>query len=174
MNRKVVQLIGILAGLLILSSCNMVGAVLGSLVKSDDQIAEDRMEQIVTILKDHDREALKSLFSVKALNEAVDIDSGIDYLFDLISGDIQTWKRGQLTSNKNTGREGEMRRVVSWHVVNTTLEQYKFILIDYYTDTIDPENVGLFTIFACIESEEDEHYRYWQDIMIAGVYAGKE
>jgi hypothetical protein len=41
---------------------------------------EDRMEQIVAAVNNHDAAALKAMFSPRALDRATDIDEGLEYL----------------------------------------------------------------------------------------------
>lgn len=167
-----------ISGILLLSSCgkisslgtNIINGKRGEMLMSDGQKADARMDQIVSAVKDKDREAIKSLFSQKALDEANDIDSGIDYLFDFIQGDIESWEREKLTSEQSIdyGKKSEM--IASWYIINTEYDKYLFIIIDYSIDTIEPQNAGLYTVFAVKEEERDMHYTYWTEIKIAGIY----
>ena len=142
---------------------------------SEERKADARMKQILESIKDNDKEALKSLFSNQALDEAIDIEGGMDYLFNLIQGDIDTCIREKWTSHEEIDHGKESLMIVSWYIVNTSQEKYLFIIIDYDIDAINPENAGLYTLFAIKEAERETHYTYWQEIMIAGIYkAGRQ
>jgi hypothetical protein len=80
------------------------------------------MEQILAAIKNNDREALKSLFSNQALDEAINIDGGMDYLFNLIQGDIDTWDREKWTSHEEIDHGRKSLMIVSWYIVNTGQE----------------------------------------------------
>jgi hypothetical protein len=71
MSKRIILMLLILVSLLLFSSC-------GRNKGSEDERADARMEQIVSTIKDKDNEALKSLFSKKALDEADDFVGEVD------------------------------------------------------------------------------------------------
>ena len=58
---------------------------------TEEKMIDLRSNQIVTVLKNGDKDALKALFSKKAVDEADSLDEGIDAAFSFIQGDIVTW-----------------------------------------------------------------------------------
>ena len=89
MSKRILLTLFVLASTLLFNACDMTGGT-----QMDPAIrADERMEQIVSTIKDKDSAALKALFSEKALTEVSDIDSEIVDLFGIIQGDIESWER---------------------------------------------------------------------------------
>ncbi len=66
-----------------------------------------------------------------------------------------------------------MLKILSWYIVETDKEIYKFFIIDYPKDTIEPENAGVYTINIWEkdrDGEESDKFTCWQDMEIAGIY----
>lgn len=89
MNRKLTLILLALSVLLLLSSCGRIGRVM---TVTEDAKADARTEQIISALKEKDVDALKSLFSKKALDEADDFEKDAEYLFEFVEGSIETWE----------------------------------------------------------------------------------
>ena len=119
--------------------------------------ADNRMEQLLSTIVDKDREALKSLFSKKVLEEFDDIDSGIDMLFEYLHGNIDSWERDGL-SGGNTRREGKITTMNRFNIIiNTDKDVYEIFVMDYYTDTINPDNEGIYMLKVYKSSYSGEH-----------------
>lgn len=78
MIKKAVLLI-FLTSTFILTSCLFRGRIV---YVGEERAAKERIQEILAAIKDKDKEAMKALFSKKALEEANEIDEGVDYLFD--------------------------------------------------------------------------------------------
>lgn len=114
-----------------MGSQNGSGGGRTGMLDSREGSADQRMEQIVSAIKDKDSDALKSLFSKKALDEAVDIDSEIEGLFDFIQGDVVSWVRDGY-SGSGTHKYGEETIMNRFGITLTTDENtYSFYIIDY-------------------------------------------
>ncbi len=137
---------------------------------SEDKQADARLEQVLEAIKKEDKKALKSLFSKKALEEAEDIDSRIEYLFTLIQGEVEIWERDALSSYESIGGGKRSESIQSWYTVTTDTYEYKFFLLDYSVDTINPDNAGLYTLRAIKAEDEKTQFTFWQDMAIAGIY----
>ena len=113
------------------------------------------LEQIIESIETRDNEKIKSMFSEQALNEAKELDEGIDYLFTLIEGSIQSWDRvgGSVDETNDYGRKMVKARLR--YNVYTDKEQYLFSILEYTEDADHPENIGVYNIKAInVNSEE--------------------
>jgi len=150
----------ILIVLMLLSSCRVF--------ISNDLRADARMEQIISAIKGNDKVALKTLFSKKALDEAVDIDSEIDFLFDFIQGDIVSWERDGWASDGKIDH-GKRFLMIRFRInIKTDKEEYRFFVMDYNMDTINPDNEGMYMLEVCRASYEGI-YLGWQERMRGGI-----
>ena len=64
--------------------------------------------------------------------------------------------------------------LISWYTVTTDKEKYKFFVIDYTKDTINPDNAGLYTLRVIKAEDEYTQFAPWQDMQIAGIYKPEE
>lgn len=143
--------------------------------KDNGQIADEHLTQVIEAIENHDKEALRAMFSKQAFNEAEDLDGRIDYLFDFVKGDIESWESivsGALDGSYNHGHIVE--KVRSWYTVTTDKEKYLFFLLEYQEDTDHPENVGLYMLQVI--KAEDRHTQFdgGQDTLCAGIYRPEE
>lgn len=172
MDKKVLILL-VFVTTFLLSSCSLRG---NKMMISDDsdKKAEARMEQILAALKNKDTDAMKALFSKKALSEADDFEGQMDYLFDFFQGSVKSWKKTGLSSDKSieNGKKSTMLR--SWYTVTTNKEKYRLFVIDYSVDSINPDNAGLYTLRMIKGADEATQFTYWQDMEKAGAYMPEE
>ena len=96
----------------------------------DGTIADKRFEQILASLKSKDKEALKSLFSKKALKESIQIDEEIDYLFNFFQDEVLSWTRnGGLIVDLAMDHGNRIKETKSFFDIDTDKQKYiAFIL----------------------------------------------
>jgi hypothetical protein len=172
MNRKILILLAFVT-VLLLCSCSLGGNKM--LISDDsDKKADARMEQILDTMKNKDKDALKAMFSKKALSEADDFEVQIEYLFGFFQGSLKSWERTGFSSDGSIehGKKSTMLR--SWYTVTTNKDKYRFFVIDYSVDTINPDNAGLYTLRVIKAADEATQFTYWEDMEIAGIYKPKE
>ena len=167
-NRIMVLLL--IVGMLPLSGCIMGGPMGGRPLFSDTgQKADARLEKIVSAIKNKDEEELKSLFSNKALDEDNDIGNEIGYLFGLLQGDIVSWERDSLSSDESI-QHGKRSLMIRFSFdIKTDKDLYRFFVIDFNVDTIEPDNQGIYML-ELIEFTDTKDLNSWQDRMRAGIY----
>lgn len=152
-------------GLLLLSSCDKGN---GGITMSEEKRADARMEQIISAIKEKDKEALKSLFSKKALDEANDFESDVDYLFKFLQGNIDTWERDGIAGSESIDH-GKKSLMIRFAInVKTDKDVYRFFVIDYNKDTINPDNEGVYMLE--VRLADSPNTGSWQDRMRAGIY----
>lgn len=155
-------------GLLLLSSCDKGN---GGITMSEEKRADARMEQIISAIKEKDKEALKSLFSKKALDEANDFESDVDYLFKFLQGNIDTWERDGIAGSESIDH-GKKSLMIRFAInVKTDKDVYRFFVIDYNTDTINPDNEGVYMLE--VRLADSPNTGSWQERMRAGIYIHK-
>lgn len=170
MKKKLIVLFILIISILLLSACNK-HAIYGidNEMKSEEAQADARVEEIVTALNEEDADSIKSLFSKKALEDAVDFDENLDDLLENFDGNITTWERDGLSSSEtiSDGRESLMSR----YSINITAgdEEYLFFVIDYSKNTIEPDKQGLYML-ELIKYTDEKDLESWQERMRAGIY----
>lgn len=165
MRKKLIILLLLLMGLLLLSSCDKDN---GGITMSEEKSADARMEQIISAIKEKDKEALKSLFSKKALGEANDFENELDNLFEFFQGNINTYARDGWSSGESI-EYGKKSLMIRFAInVNTDKDVYRFFVIDYNTDTINHDNEGVYMLE--VKLADSPNTGSWQDRMRAGIY----
>ncbi|HQA56868.1 MAG TPA: DUF5104 domain-containing protein [Acetivibrio sp.] len=170
MIKKAVLLI-FLTSTFILTSCLFRGRIV---YVGEERAAKERIQEILAAIKDKDKEAMKALFSKKALEEANEIDEGVDYLFDFFQGDVQSWEIDAWSSDESIERGKKSLMLRAWYIVTTDKEKYMFFVIDYIKDTMNPDNAGMYTLRVIKAEDEETEFGYWQDMNIAGIYKPKQ
>jgi thioredoxin-related protein len=172
MSKKLIIVL-LLICIMLLSSCSSGG---GRRVIFDDSDikADDRMEQLLETIKNKDKDAFKAMFSKQALKEANDFDGGMEYLFGFFKGNVDSWKQERFTSETSSEYGKKSVKLISWYKVATDKGKYKFFIIDYTKDTINPDNAGLYTLRVIKAKDEDTQFTYMEDMEIAGIYKPKE
>lgn len=157
--------------LLFLNSCG------GRAMIYDDsgQRADARLEQVIEAIENHDKDALRAMFSKQALDEAEDLDGRMDYLFEFVKGDIISWE--SIVSGAIDGSIKDGHKVVkskSWYTVKTDQEDYIFFLLEYPIDTDHPDNVGMYMLQVIKAEDRKTQFDGGQHILCAGIYSPEE
>lgn len=155
---------GLLSGLValvtavLLSSCALVpfgtpdtpatSASPDTLYVDSFERADDRMEQIVAAVNEHDAAALKAMFSTRALERATDIDARLDDLLSLFPNGGLTRKPFYDTGAERQYKNGELTEVLlARYKVTADGIDYSLFLADFtVNEVIDPDNVGLYAL----------------------------
>jgi hypothetical protein len=140
----------------------------------DDSIkAKARLEQIIDAVGNRDKDALRAMFSERALEEAEDLDGRMDWLFDFVGDDTVSWKQdgGSVDASNNHGIKTKESRY--WFLVNTDTEEYMFLLVECTEDTEHPENVGLYML-QVYKAEDIEKEAIGRDEWQAGIRPPKD
>lgn len=156
--------------MLFLSSCSLGGSRTGMLNKdNDDAIAQAQLEAVIEALENQDKDALKSLFSEQALDEANDFDGSVDELFDFSQGQVESWEKLDGPTVYESNHHGhKTKEVSSYYYVNTDKQKYFFLLRDHPVDTDHPDNVGLYTLLVVKAEDEEKIYDGDQKMLYDG------
>ena len=119
----------IIVNLIMFGSCDERendSAGVGGIIVNEPRKADNRMEQISSAIKDNDKEALKLLFSQKAINENDDFDNELDSFYNYFQGDIESWERGSWSSDETIEYGNKSLMIRSSYKVITDKEVYFF------------------------------------------------
>ena len=163
-----------LASIMLLCSCEEgVGKIL--IFDDSNKKADARMEQLLKIIANKDEEALEKMFSKQALNDAVNFDDGMEYLFGLIQGDIVSWKQERLSSGGLKEYGKKYTKLFTWYTVVTDKNEYLLFTSDYTVNTINPDNVGYYTVRAIKKVADEISFDvYWDDLEMPGIIKPEE
>ena len=168
--KKVVCLTLVVILIIALSSCSKEDFEM--FFKTDEDLADDRMEQLFDAIKQQDKDAVKAMFSKKAISEADDIDIQADLLLSFVQGEALSWNRDESPCVSESVQYGyRTRQLIIWYTLYTDKQNYLILFVDYPIDTIDPENAGLYSMR--ILKAEDENKLVGtldEDWIIPGIY----
>lgn len=138
------------------------GFIMGKFFESDKDIANARMEQILTAIENQEKDDLKKIFSKSVVDGADDFDAKIVSLFDFFQGDIESydsWAGPGVFAEKSSGNS--KKEMQSTYDVKTTEQKYRISIQEFLVDTENPDNVGVYS-FSIIKAEDtDEESAYW-------------
>lgn len=157
--------VSILIFCLVLCSCSINIGNLGRYFKSDQQIARERLDLLLSSLQNKDRNALSSLFSEKSIKDAKDFQNNIDKLFEYFEGTNIKYDDYSPLNIENK-RDGNLvkKTIYSSYDVQTETQTYRIAIQDIITNTYEKDNVGFYSIYIIILSEDtDPQYTYRGD-----------
>ena len=168
---------------LLITACSLGGFTTrkGFFSNSDREIASESFEKIIAAIESQDSNALKSLFSEKALSEAENLDKSIEELFQLYQGKMVSYDDqggpGLDGSRNSDGRGYVMTKLLSTINVETSEKKYHFGILEYVEDTEFPENIGIYSIYVVETDVLDEPTANWwmeDGVWIPGVAIGQK
>lgn len=131
-------------------------------------MADERMEEIIAVLKEKNMESLKSLFSAKAISEAPNFENDFDRFFQFFQGTIETWERNSLSASRSI-EYGKQSLMIRYGIlISTDIDDYLLFVIDYNIDTVNPDNEGVYMLEISKQSYDGE-WAGWQDRMVPGI-----
>lgn len=84
-------LISVILISLLFSSCTWSEGLSELFRNTNAETTDKRLEQILSAIENKDEDAMKLIFSKKALSEAEDFDEAMQQLFSFFQGDIKSW-----------------------------------------------------------------------------------
>ena len=142
---------------------------------NSEKKADARMEQLLKIITNKDEDKLKGMFSKQAINDALDFDDGMEYLFDLIQGDIVSWKQERFSSSGLRDEGKKYTKLLTWYTVVTDENDYLIFASDYIVNTIDPDNLGFYTLRAKKKAAQEISFKVsWNELEKPGIILTEE
>lgn len=164
MKKSILSLL-IVISLLMLCSCTAKG---GKAMTNEDKTIDERFEQIVNAIKNQDKNALKSMFSIQAVSQFADFDNQITALFDFIQGEIKSWKRtggpGGSEGNNDDGSGRVWKEIRATYTVITSEQEYFFSLQEITKHSQDANRLGVSSLCVIKSKDWEKDYIYWGDL----------
>jgi len=145
--RRALSIIATIAATIVLASCSFLPS--GPAGVHDDfiQRCDARMEQIVEALNNRDTDALKAMFSQQALDQATDIDRGLEYLVSFFPDGIESWKQSGCASEERVSSGKKTELLNPCYIVSADGSDYYLCFADFtVNDVINPNNVGIYLL----------------------------
>ena len=166
-----------LASVVLLTSCSL-DRLYSDREHDYDTLSSDRMTQIVDAVNRHDAAALKGMFTEYALAEySAEIADGLEYLLGLFPNGDVIWQDpiGDVYPTKANDYGDKTTLLNSVYHVSSGGVEYRLFFTDFIENTIDPENLGVYTMgavpwTASEDSGPEVAYFDWS-IVINDVYA---
>lgn len=137
-----------------------------SMINKNIKDANEILEKILLYIENKDKEGLKSMFSEKALAEAVDFDQSMERLFNFVDGTIISWgdRAGMVAKDINSGK----KRIEMMYSYDLKTEQYiyKICFIACTISAENPEEEGLYMV----QLFDKENASEWGKTRNAGIF----
>jgi hypothetical protein len=144
--RRVLSAVVALVCVGLLSSCSLLPLPTGSFYDSDEKVAAGQMQHIADAVKDHDAAALKQLFSPRAREKAVDLDSGLTYFLSAFPSGPVTW------TTEGTGDTGDDEffkhdlELFGFYKVSAKGKKYELHFVYISRNDFHPDEVGIYAL----------------------------
>lgn len=160
--KRILVIFLVIFSVMVLSSCS------SEKWKSDDERKNARVEDILEAIKNKDKDALRSMFSEKALREAVDFDGSVEKLFSALEGEADSWEMKD-GGGSSSSEDGDVTKMLSSYCyVTWDGERYFFLMDDYTVNSQEPNNLGLSLLLVVREEDESKIYDDTQKILFDG------
>lgn len=129
---------------------------------SEQQMADQMMEDIATALDNGDADALKELFSEAALEEATDIDQQISGVLQFYQGKKQSFEGDASSDTYTKYGEDIEKELTGYYELTTDKEIYKICYIYRVIDKEDSAEEGLSKLEIVKKSLHEQEDFHWQ------------
>ena len=170
MKKNTLRLI-VLICVILVTSCTAGGNRADDLNDSNDfSEADNRIEQILDLIQNEDKEGMKDIFSQQVIDEVEDLETDIDYIVEFFHGDVSSWEDAGVSVGESKEQDNKNKQVRSFYNVETDKESYIVFILEITEDTKTPDNIGVYTLRIIRAEDEDTQFTYWQDMAIPGIY----
>lgn len=133
---------------------------------SHSEIANDKLEKMLTFIANKDTDAIKSLFSDRVINESTDFDDNLAVLFDFFEGEIISWEESSGPVVFGTRENGKTKREVdSFYYITTDINKYYVVINDFQVDEFDTSNQGINMFLVVLSDDRLEVYKPENEIL---------
>ena len=164
--------IGLLLGIImtLLTSCSSNFNKL--YIADDSDMAQETINQVIEAISNDDATALRNLFAKNICNEVSDIDKAVLELLEFIQGDIISYNSTTGVHVSKKSDHGKIvKSVVSYFIIETNEDKYHIAINECVVDTIDKNNVGIYSFNIISDDDWTEDYIYGglEQATIAGI-----
>lgn len=150
--------------LISLCACSLGGKNLFK-PKSDQQIANERLDAFLQALENKDNKTLKSLFSAKAVSESDSFENDLQSMLDYFEGVTASYNnQSPISVEKERDEDFEKKTIFSTYDIQTDKQTYRIAIQDVIYNTYDEDDVGIHSLYIIIMSDDtDPNYAYRGD-----------
>lgn len=149
---------------LLLTSCSLGGPQMNCTTKTDRQIANNTLEQLLDAIQKQDKDIIKYLFSRKVNEEVGELDNDIIDLLNFFQGEIISFDDWAGIGTDSLKEHGKIRtELQSSYSVKTSSREYYIAIKECTVDTFNLNNVGIMSIYIIYAEEWNEAFAYRGD-----------
>ena len=167
----------ILICVVFLNSCGTLMSLVFGNMKTDDEVAQEKLGEVLGAIEKQDKDSLKALFAKKTQNTGSNFDSQIEQLFEYYQGNFSTYSK---ITSPMVGRGHDYNDEYKYYEfscdIETTTQTYRIAMKFYTEDTATPDNIGIISLYIINAKEENsecfDHF-YWGDATFKeGIHLG--
>jgi hypothetical protein len=160
--KKYIILAFVIIFIFIFASCTIRDLHLSKLDFDDSgKIVDNKIENILEAMEHCDKNALKNLFSQKAIKGRENFDETVIELFDFFEGQILSHSRCLPYEEYGRNVDSEYRCLCAYTDVETNKQQYRLAFKIFIEDTSDSDNVGIYSLYIIKSEYSDSQKAYW-------------
>lgn len=163
--KKLLIVLFIFWGAIGLTACT--GALYGrnGTALSDEDIANDRMTEIIEAIENKDQEKMKEILARNTISSVKDIEIQIENLLEYYKGEFVSYENvGGPTVYQNHDEGNSRIEFELSYVIITTSKTYQIAIQDVVMDDFDRDNEGVTYIYIKEIKEYNENQEaYWGD-----------
>jgi len=125
---------------------------------NDDELINARLEQIIEVIENSDKDSIKAMFSDDARDEAEDIDGGIERLFNLFPDGIDSWSQISSHTSENQNHGQRDKSIGALYNVYVGDKKYWFFILERFINTENPKEIGLFSIMVVDDRKKEPYF----------------
>jgi hypothetical protein len=155
------------------NSCALGGAR-NMIMDDSDTRAKKLFEQLLELIKAGDGEAVKSLFSERALSEAEDFDDNTERLFAFFQGEVVSWEQHGFEGGISNEYGKKSENYNAWYPVTTDEDEYIFFIVMHTRNDFDPDMEGMYTLRILKAANKETQFIYNGLMEIPGIWVPEE
>ena len=144
--------------------------------RSDEELADEMIENIIDCAQKEDAQALTGLFSQYAKDSTFNLTKQAEDFLDFFQGECEDWKGNASSHQKSEYGKTIWRELRGQYSVTTDHAQYKIAYIYIPFDREEPEKEGLTAVEITTEETFHKEDFFWSLDQKPGIYVseGKE
>ena len=157
----------ILICVVFLNSCGALMSLVFGNMKTDDEVAQEKLGEVLGAIEKQDKDSLKALFAKKTQNMGATLDSQIEQLFEYYQGNFSAYSD---ITGPMVGRGHDYNDEYKYYEfscdIETTIKTYRIAMKFYTEDTATPDNIGIHSLYIINDEEEKNEcfsHSYWGD-----------
>ena len=155
--------------------CGLSGcAGLSNEFRSDEELADEMIENIIDCAEKEDAQALTGLFSQYAKESTFNLTKQAEDFLDFFQGECEDWKGNASSHQKSEYGKTIWRELRGQYSVTTEDAQYKIAYIYIPFDREEPEKEGLTAVEITTEETFNEEDFFWSLDQKPGIYVSED